>query len=1618
MDTPELPGYLRSINPRIGQEVWVRTPDVNEGFKFQKNPSSGASTILSRMPRDKGVPNTNPYELGKIVEVAEGEDTYAVDIPGRGRVEVKWMDCENHVPADAVNNRDLVALQLTNLPVVLDCIRQRYETGLAYTHVGPLLLAVHNTSKNMLFDEAIASFFRQPPTEVRLPGTGLAQPHIFNSCRQVWHHFCDDPKPRMFVFSGESGSGKSRIAQQIFRYFAPSMHDNAPLHGMTGVIQAGWILLQAFGSATVPANQSSSRFASLTRLQINTKTGYAKYADFQVTMLETERAVTPGVNRNFGERNFNVFYQMIEGLPKSERGRLFPSYAGDPSTFNFLGSSVGFLSTDARDWQERTFPALGTIGCSVQEVNDVLRIVAAVALCGEVDFTFDSRAGADRTVQISNFSVFDAICGLLHVNTARMKDAIMFRSRKAQVGSGALETAPRERREATVDQARDALISIAKLCYEQLFYWLMRKTVVTIGGPVEEPWVGTLDVLGFEDAEVNTIDQFLGNYSNELLQQAFIDNLYVTAGNSYDQEGLERPEAVDCCTNDEVLVVLEGIISVLNTESDSTKGDDIRFSSVVCDKYKTFTNFEVLSARDAPKNSSGTRASFAVVHSSGTVQYTISQWRQRNKEAPPQAALQELQNSKNSTVRHIADAVTLKSRAAEAAHFTSAHQQGMRDFLGVLARADPIWVRCVRTQRSERATTPVEWDGNAVLAQLRHLSIFETIRLHRECHTYRKSFESFLSDYEALRCVQKQMKASPPPGTPAKTEAQSLLKIFEMHKGTHYIIGKSNVFLTQSSTHTLDAKQKEVLVVMRQIALVTQRLYRMQKSKTRFDIDHKRLIRIKSDARNYLMIRNQLRGLILTRRVFSACLVMALHPRNFSMERAASLIQRSYRGHVVRMNLTRSDMLSLLRAHLQAMRARRVLASVKSSLRQHKAVTRVASWWRGRRSRAYFKLVKERHRVAILVQKAFRGHLARRDPFARRAMEEIRKVRQHYANLRCAIVIQAAVRHLLEKQNWEDVCYAAERLQQYFHSGGSHRCLWIMKRRASIKIQAAIRGSIARMKLRLGRITALWKLEKKSANERCVQEASFISELREKQKVGSEEPLPGILNISVQLSSFGLAYPHGWVSSLAQLLGRAETVASLAVGSQHSVVACHSGAVYCWGLNNRGQLGQGLRAPAAALPPFCTRSDAVFVNLGLPQRVEIKQVACGSDHIAICTGDGQVFSWGDNKYGQCGQGWIDSGMARPGCVDFQGATITQLTLGPRHCAALSSAGSLWMWGERKAFGLPHLEAADHSFQLLVWDAHVFDIEGAHTPLRPKELPHYLGQAESMLHIDRAEAVSWPVECTRLVLANAMDMNVQQKRGTVCLMVAGTLKIIAQRGPPLSEVTTAGQGHLAVSKKGFCYGMGTVSPAIPGENFASQTFEMPTKLMAFVRCGMSVSKVTASQRHALALTTNGHVFQWGTVEYSDGFECGFTGKPLGFRDTVIEEPKFVEGGLRGSRVVQIETCNRECIVRWSGGEVYGWDFVERARDGHRLLPGLYQYRAAEFADSITAVSARSFCAVLATPFTVKEESKAAKGNGRSSPQNKSIGVWGSTSPAASGKTLSSTPSKAAPKRRVA
>ena len=170
---------------------------------------------------------------------------------------------------------------------------------------------------------------------------------------------------------------------------------------------------------------------------------------------------------------------------------------------------------------------------------------------------------------------------------------------------------------------------------------------------------------------------------------------------------------------------------------------------------------------------------------------------------------------------------------------------------------------------------------------------------------------------------------------------------------------------------------------------------------------------------------------------------------------------------------------------------------------------------------------------------------------------------------------------------------------------------------------------------------------------------------------------------------------------------------SLGLGALHTCAIGTDSLTYCWGLNDRAQLGiDSVASPGPCgggwgCSPTPIALDSAFrfvaVTAGrthtcgltsggmafcwgngspVPQPVAglaFTTLAAGALHTCGLTADGTAYCWGENDYGQLGDGTLFERRSAPVAVATE-ARFTTLGAGARHTCGVASDGLTQCWG--------------------------------------------------------------------------------------------------------------------------------------------------------------------------------------------------------------------------------------------------------------------------------------------------------------------------------------------------
>jgi len=136
------------------------------------------------------------------------------------------------------------------------------------------------------------------------------------------------------------------------------------------------------------------------------------------------------------------------------------------------------------------------------------------------------------------------------------------------------------------------------------------------------------------------------------------------------------------------------------------------------------------------------------------------------------------------------------------------------------------------------------------------------------------------------------------------------------------------------------------------------------------------------------------------------------------------------------------------------------------------------------------------------------------------------------------------------------------------------------------------------------------------------------------------------------------------------VIGLTSEITSISAGGYHTCALTSVGGALCWGWNNNGQLGDS--TTTTRLAP----TDAFGLTSG------ITAISTGDYHTCARTSGGGALCWGKNNNGQLGDGTVTN---RATFVNVSGLTsgVNGIDTGVAHTCALSSTGRVKCWGNNQ-----------------------------------------------------------------------------------------------------------------------------------------------------------------------------------------------------------------------------------------------------------------------------------------------------------------------------------------------
>ena len=304
-----------------------------------------------------------------------------------------------------------------------------------------------------------------------------------------------------------------------------------------------------------------------------------------------------------------------------------------------------------------------------------------------------------------------------------------------------------------------------------------------------------------------------------------------------------------------------------------------------------------------------------------------------------------------------------------------------------------------------------------------------------------------------------------------------------------------------------------------------------------------------------------------------------------------------------------------------------------------------------------------------------------------------------------------------------------------------------------------------------------------------------------------------------------------------------KTLSQIVGGFSHTCALDTTGAVYCWGLDSSGQLGNN--STAQSLVPVAVTTSGVLSGK------TITQIAAGNSHTCALDTTGTAYCWGANGNGQLGNNsTTKSTVPVPVTASgvLAGKTLSQVTAGFGHTCALDTTGTAYCWGANGNGQLGNSSTTQSLVPVAVTTSGVLagktltqlaaDQNGQYTCALDSAGAAYCWGAASFGQLGNGGVASVPGV-------------------PVAVVTSGVLA-----GKVLTQIATGSGSTCALASTGaaYCWGQG-----VDGElgNGAAANSNVPVAVtMTGALAGQTLGQISLGTNFACALSATGIVYCWG------------------------------------------------------------------------------------------------------------------------------------------------------------
>lgn len=413
--------------------------------------------------------------------------------------------------------------------------------------------------------------------------------------------------------------------------------------------------------------------------------------------------------------------------------------------------------------------------------------------------------------------------------------------------------------------------------------------------------------------------------------------------------------------------------------------------------------------------------------------------------------------------------------------------------------------------------------------------------------------------------------------------------------------------------------------------------------------------------------------------------------------------------------------------------------------------------------------------------------------------------------------------------------------------------------------------------------------------------------------------------------------------------GLSNDIAAVSAGWFHTCAVTASGDALCWGQNRFGQLGDGTNI---------NKSKPVFVQ---SLHSGVTTISAGDSHTCAITINNTVTCWGHNSAGQLGNGAIIQ-KNRPVAVQGLPSAVTTISAGDNHTCTLTDSGGALCWGNNGSG-----ELGDGTYEAQ-------NSAGATSPIASGMIAISAGGGHTCALTGDNSALCWGGN----LYGQLGDGSTSKKNRPVAVsgLQSGVTAI------------SSGMWHTcALTNNGgtLCWGNGT------GGQLGNGAYQDKNTPVVVQGLSQGVVAISAGFDHTCALTISDGVLCWGRNNYGQ----------LGDGTTAPYNTPVAVKGAKSSDVTAISAGSWHTCALISNGSVFCWgeNFSGQLGDG-TYEPMNIPVPVQGLSSRVIAISAGTWhtCALtdVGGVFCWGDNRRGQLGDGTGDTRNRAVAVQGLSS----------------------